>query len=101
MSVALKTPKQTKLLGAEVRDVGIITTVSAELFDCFVLIEGEGGREHHRFVKNLTREELAFPSDPLPYRAATRRIGYGLWGDVLELESVYQSGLTHVGRRVA
>ncbi len=86
-----KRPKQVKLLGATVQGVGIITSVSAILFDCFVLIEDETGREHHRFVKDLKKDEVTFPTEVPPYHTYNRRIGYGLWETMICLESPIQA----------
>ncbi len=91
----VQAPKQTKILGATVKGIGLITVVSAELPDCFALIEDADGREHHVFVADLKRDQLIYPAQPMPYREVRRRIGYGLWADCLELELVELSDLTH------
>ncbi len=93
---SLKPPKQTKLLGAVVKDVGLITTVSAELFDCFALVERPDGTESHVFVADLSKDNVVFPSEPQPYAKTTRRLGYGLFGDCYQLKTVEFSDLTHV-----
>lgn len=93
--VLVSAPKQTKLLGATVAGVGVITTVSAELPWCFALIEDASGKEHHCFVADLHRDQITYPSERQPYQEARRRIGYGLWADVLELKCVPHSDLTH------
>ncbi len=91
----LKPPKQTKVLGATVKGIGLITSVSAELFDCFALIEDASGKEHHAFLADLKKDQLIYPVEQMPYREVRRRIGYGLWSDMLELELVELSDLTH------
>jgi len=91
----VKAPKQTKVLGATVKGVGLITAVSAELPWCFALVEDASGKEHHRFLADLKRDMLIYPAEPMPYREVRRRIGYGLWADMLELELVELSDLTH------
>jgi hypothetical protein len=78
-------------MSATVKGVGTISAVSAELFDCFVLIEDETGREHHRFVKDLKKDEVTLPAEPLPYHIYNRRIGYGLWSEMICLESPIQA----------
>lgn len=93
---SLKPPKQTKLLGAVVKDVGLITTVSAELPWCFVLIERPDGSEAHAFVADLRKDMLTFPAEPQEYVKMTRRVGYGLFETVLQLKTVEFSDLTHV-----
>ncbi len=64
----VKAPKQTKVLGATVKGVGLITAVSAELFDCFALIEDASGKEHHAFLADLKKDQLIYPAEPMPYR---------------------------------
>ncbi len=86
-----KRPKQVKLLGATVQGVGTITSVSAILFDCFALIEDETGREHHRFVKDLKKDEVTFPDEPQPYHTYNRRVGYGLFETMHNLETRNQA----------
>ena len=94
--VVVPAPKQTKLLGATVKGVGLITTVSAELPWCFVLIERPDGSEAHAFVADLRKDMLTFPAEPQEYVKMTRRVGFGLWSDVYQLKTVVFSDLTHV-----
>lgn len=89
-------PKQTKLLGATVAGVGVVTSVSAELPWCFALVERPDGSEAHVFIADLTKDNVTFPAEAQPYREVTRRIGYGLWSTMLEVTSVQFSDLTHV-----
>lgn len=89
-------PKHVKLLGATVRNVGVITTVSAERFEPFALIERPDGTETHAFVADLGRDNVTFPAEPQPYHKMTRRLGYGLYGECYQLETVEFSDLTHV-----
>lgn len=88
MQDSTSTPKQAKLLGAEVVGLGIITAVSAHPGSAYVLALDEHGVEHHRFVSTLKREEVSFSAEPLHWRCYTRRVGYGVWDEVLELEDV-------------
>ena len=94
--VSPKPPKQTKLLGATVAGVGLVTTVSAELFECFALVERPDGTETHVFVADLGRDNVTFPAEPQPFVKMTRRLGYGLYGSCYQLETVKFSDLTHV-----
>ncbi len=87
------TPKQAKLLGATVKGLGVVTTVSSILFSCYALIEDEAGREHHRYLADLKRDEVELPAVPQPYRTLTRRVGIGTWDEVLELEPVLVNSL--------
>lgn len=89
-------PKQTKLLGATVKGVGLITTVSVQRQWCWALIERADGTESHVFLADLKRDMLTFPAEPLEYVQMTRRVGYGLWEDVYQLKTVEFSDLTHV-----
>ena len=59
----LTAPKQAKLLGATIRGLGVVTTVSSTLFSCYALIEDEAGREHHRYLVDLKREEVELPAE--------------------------------------
>lgn len=78
-------PKQTKLLGAFVWDLGVITSVSVGLAYCFVFIEDRDGKEHHRFVADLKGSYIIFPKEPQPYTTCNRRISYGLWAEMHDL----------------
>ncbi len=92
----VKPPKQTKLLGAAVAGVGIVTSVAVELPWCFALVTDPSGNEHHVFVADLKKDNVTFPAEPQPYRKVNRRVGFGLWNEMFELESVQFSDLTHV-----
>ena len=85
---SLTAPKQAKFLGATVKGLGVVTTVSSPLFSCYALIEDEAGREHHRYLADLKRDEVELPVELQPYRTLTRRVGIGTWDEVLELEPV-------------
>ncbi len=89
-------PKQTKLLGATVIGVGLITTVGVQNVWRWALIERPDGSEAHVFLADLKRDQLVYPTEPMPYREVRRRIGVGLWEDVWELTLVELSDLTHV-----
>lgn len=84
----LNQPKQARLLGAEVKGLGIITAVSAHPGSIYVLVLDEHGFEHHRFASSLERHEVVFAREPHTFRCHTRRVGYGVWDEVLELEDV-------------
>ncbi len=87
LSQAEKSPRQVKLLGATVRDLGTVTAVSSTLFSCFALVTDASGHEHHRFLANLSRDEVEFPAEPQPYITHTRRVGVGLWDEMYSLVS--------------
>ena len=90
---SLTAPKQAKLLGATVKGLGVVTTVSSTLFSCYALIEDDAGREHHRYLADLKREEVELPAEAQPYRTLTRRVGIGTWDEVLEIEPVLVNSL--------
>jgi hypothetical protein len=78
LTQAEQAPKQCKLLGATVKGVGLITTVSVANVWRWALIERADGTETHVFVADLKRDMLTFPAEPLEYVEMTRRVGYGL-----------------------
>ncbi len=88
-------PKQTKLLGATVKGVGLITTVGVQNVWRWGLIERPDGSEAHVFLCDLKRDQVSLPVGPMPYRELRRRVGYGLWEDCYELTLVELSDLTH------
>lgn len=96
LSQAEPAPKQTKLLGATVTGLGTITTVSVQNVWRWALVEDATGREHHVFLCDLKRDQIALPVEPCEYVELTRRVGYGLFEDVYQLKTVPFSDLTHV-----
>lgn len=88
-------PKQTKLLGATLKGVGLITTVGVQNVWRWALVERPDGSEAHVFIADLKRDQLVMPAEPMPYREVRRRVGVGLWDDCYELELVELSDLTH------
>ncbi len=99
--VVVPAPRQTKLLGAVVKGVGVITTVGVQNVWRWALIERPDGTEAHVFVSDLTKDMLEFPAELQAYKEVRRRIGYGLWEDTYSLESVLFSDLTHVSKEEA
>ncbi len=89
-------PKQVKLLGAVVKGVGLITTVSVANVWRWALIERPDGTESHVFLADLKKDQVAFPAEQQEYVQMTRRVGYGLFADVFQLKTVEFSDLTHV-----
>ncbi len=94
--VVVPAPKQTKLLGATVKGVGLITTVGVQNVWRWALIERPDGSETHVFLADLRKDNVTFPSEPQEYVQMTRRVGYGLFEDVYQLKSIEFSDLTHV-----
>lgn len=61
-------PKQTRLLGAQVRGLGVIVAVSTTLSFCYAVVE-DADRVNHRIpLTNLRRDGVVFPAAPQPYR---------------------------------
>jgi hypothetical protein len=78
-------PKQCKLLGANVRDLGTVVAVSQRLTWGYALVEGADRVTRHVFLADLRRDMVTYPAEPQPYRAATERVGIGLWDEVYSL----------------
>ncbi len=79
------TPKQTKLLGATVRGLGVVVAVSSTLAHCYAIVEAEGRVNHRVALSDLRREAVVFPAAPQPYRTQTERVGVGTWDEVHSL----------------
>jgi hypothetical protein len=78
-------PKQTRLLGATVRGLGVIVAVSSSLHFGYAIVEGEGRVNHRVALRDLKREEVVFPAAPQPYRTQTERVAVGTWDEVHSL----------------
>jgi hypothetical protein len=89
-------PKQVKLLGAIVKGVGVITTVSVANVWRWALIERPDGTESHVFLADLKKDQVTFPTEQREYVQMTRRVGYGLFEAVYQLKTIEFSDLTHV-----
>ncbi len=76
------TPKQTRLLGATVRDLGVIVAVSSSLHFGYAIVEGEGRVNHRVALRELKREAVVFPAAPQPYATQTERVAVGTWDEV-------------------
>ena len=85
LSAAEKYPRQVKLLGATVDGLGTVVAVSQRLTWGYALVEDQAGKTHHRFLSDLRRDQVTFPAEQQPYRAATERIGIGTWDEVFSL----------------
>jgi hypothetical protein len=72
-------PKQVKLLGAVVKGVGTITTVSVANVWRWALIERSDGTESHVFLADLKKDQVTLPAEQREYVQMTRRVGYGLY----------------------
>ncbi len=76
------TPKQTRLLGATVRGLGVIVAVSSSLHFGYAIVEAEGRVNHRVALRELKRDEVVFPAAPQPYRTQIERVAVGTWDEV-------------------
>lgn len=83
MSIAA--PKQTKLLGATVRDLGVIVAVSSTLTYGYAIVEGADRVNHRVAFSALKRDEVEFPLEPQPFTTRVERVGYGTWDEIHSL----------------
>ena len=75
-------PKQTKLLGATVHGLGLVTAVSSTLAYCYALIEGADRVRRLVPLTDLVRDNVTFPAQPQPYYTAIERVAYDTWDEV-------------------
>ncbi len=73
--VVVPAPKQTKLLGATIKGVGVIVCVSQSLKWGYAIIEDASGKSHYAFLADLKKDQLEFPPELQPYRLCTMRAG--------------------------
>ncbi len=79
------TPKQTKLLGATVRGLGLVVAVSSTLTYGYAVVESADKVNHRVAFADLTRDEVVFPAVVQPYETHTERVAYGVWDEVHSL----------------
>ncbi len=78
-------PKQTRLLGATVRELGVVVAVSSTLHFGYAIVEAEGRVNHRVALTDLRRDEVVFPAAPQPYRTQVERVAVGTWDEVHSL----------------
>ncbi len=78
-------PKQTRLLGATVRGLGLVVAVSTTPAFCYAIVEGTDRVNRRVPLIDLKRDEVAFPAAPRPYRTQMERVGVGTWDEVFSL----------------
>jgi hypothetical protein len=83
MSIAA--PKQTKLLGATVRNLGLVVAVSSTLHFGYAIVEGADRVNHRVAFADLKRSEVEFPPEPQPFTTRVERVDYGTWDEVHSL----------------
>ncbi len=79
------TPKQTKLLGATVRGLGLVVAVSSTLTYGYAIVEGANRVNHRVAFRDLKRSEVVFPLEPQPFATRVERVSYGTWDEVHSL----------------
>ncbi len=83
----LSAPKQTKLLGAQVRNLGTVVAVSSTLTYGYAIVEGADRVNHRVAFSDLTRSEVTLPLEPQPFATRVERVSYGVWDEVHSLVS--------------
>lgn len=79
-------PRQCKLLGASVRDLGVVVAVEANLHrDSYAVLETAAGVSRRILIADLSRDDVTFPAEPQPYVKRTERVDYGVFDEVLAL----------------
>ncbi len=79
------TPRQTKLLGATVRGLGIITAVSSTLTFGYAIIESADKVNRRVALADLKRDEVVFPVHRYAFETSVQRVDYGVWDEVHSL----------------
>ncbi len=76
------TPRQTKLLGATVKGLGLVVAVSSTLPFCYAVVEGADKVTRLVRIATLKREEVHYPDEVQAYETRTERVAYGVWDEV-------------------
>jgi hypothetical protein len=79
------TPKQVRLLGAQVRNLGTVVAVSSTLTFGYAIVEGADRVNHRVAFRDLKRDEVVFPLEPQPFATRVERVSYGVWDEVHSL----------------
>ena len=75
-------PKQCKLLGATVHELGLVVAVSSTLAYAYAIVEGEDRVNRRVALADLTRDEVEFPLEHQPFVTQMERVGIGTWDEV-------------------
>lgn len=86
-------PKQTKLLGAQVRDLSVIVTVSNALTYGYAIVEGADRVNRRVPFADLRRDDVELPAEVQPYRTQVERVDYGVWDEFYSLISAQPVGV--------
>ena len=76
------TPRQTKLLGATVRGLGLIVAVSRTLTHGYAVVEDADRVNRRVAIRDLKRDEVVFPAQPYAFTTEVERVDYGVWDEV-------------------
>ena len=79
------TPRQTRLLGATVRGLGLITAVSTTLTFGYAVVESADRVSSRVAIRDLKRDEVVFPAQPYAFTTQVERVDYGIWDEVHSL----------------
>ncbi len=79
------TPRQTKLLGATVKGLGVVVAVSSTLSYGYALVEGADKVNRRVAFADLIRDEVVFSPQPYAFTTQVERVDYGVWDEVHSL----------------
>lgn len=79
------TPKQTKLLGATVKGLGLVVAVSSTLTFGYAVVETADKVNRRVAFADLKRNEVELPAQPYAFTTHTERVAYGVWDEVHSL----------------
>ena len=85
------TPKQTKLLGATVRGLGLVVAVSSTLNHGYAVVETADKVNRRVALTDLKRDEVVFPVQPYAFTTQLERVAYGVWDEVHSLVPAAQA----------
>lgn len=79
------TPKQTKLLGATVKGLGLVVAVSSTLTYGYAVVENADKVNRRVALSDLKRNEVELPAQPYAFTTQLERVDYGVWDEVHSL----------------
>ena len=84
------TPRQTKLLGATVRGLGLVVAVSSTLAHGYAVVETADKVNHRVALSDLKRDEVELPAQPYAFETGMQHVDYGVWDEVHSLVPAVQ-----------
>ena len=85
------TPRQTKILGATVRGLGLIVAVSRTLTYGYAVVETADKVNRRVALTDLKRNEVELPAQPYAFTTQLERVAYGVWDEVHSLVPAAQA----------